>query len=235
MAQGASSAAPWSRSVVRFCLVEREELFARIRDGRDLPRLMVGMAGAAAVFSALYGLTVGLYAGGWQVVYNAIKFPLLLLATLALCALALYMLNSLVGARLSLGQTVAVVLSAILVTATLLLSLTPPLGFIMLTSLRDYHLVVLLNLVVVAIAGAGGVGFAFQATAGMHTEPELRRRCLGVMRAWMVLYGVVGLQMLWLFRPFFRQTEVFIRPLGEGGSAFEALLRLVVTVVGRMM
>jgi len=235
MAQGPPPPAPWSWSVVRSCLVEREALFARIRDGRELTRLMGGMAVASALFSALYGLTVGIYAGGWQVVYNAIKFPLLLLATLALCALALYMLNSLVGARLSLSQTVAVVLSAILVTATLLLSLTPPLGFIMLTSLRDYQLVVFLNLIVVSIAGAGGVGFAFQATAAVHTDPEARRRCLGVMRAWMVLYGLVGLQMLWLFRPFFRQTDVFIRPLGEGGSAFEAFVQLVVTVVGRMM
>jgi hypothetical protein len=51
----------------------------------------------------------------------------------------------------------------------------------------------------------------------------------------MVLYGLVGLQMLWLFRPFFRQTDVFIRPLGEGGSAFEAFLRLIVTVVRGMV
>jgi hypothetical protein len=235
MAETSPRPAPWPWSVVQSFLVERETLFERIRDGEDLPRLMAGMAATSALFSALYGLTVGIYAGGWQIVYNAVKFPLLLLATLALCALALYMLNSLVGARLSLSQTVAVVLGAVVVTATLLLSLTPPLGFIMLTSLRDYQLVVFLNLVVVSIAGAGGVGFAFQATAAVHTDPETRRRCLGVMRAWMVLYGLVGLQMLWLFRPFFRQTDVFIRPLGEGGSAFEAFLRLIVTVVRGMV
>ena len=55
------------------------------------------------------------------------------------------------------------------------------------------------------------------------------------MRAWMVLYGLVGLQMLWLLRPYFRQTEVFIRPLGEGGSAFEAFGRLLLSLLRNLV
>jgi len=221
----------WSWNIVRAYLVDREGLFVRIREGAELPSLLAHMALTATLFSALYGVAVGLYAGGWQVVYDAIKFPWVLLATLALCVLALYMLNSLVGARLTLLQTTAVVLSAILVTSTLLLALTPPLTFIMLTSLRDYRLVVFLNDLALGVAGAGGVSFAFQATAAVHGDPFVRARCLRVLWAWMVLYGLVGTQMLWLFRPFFRQTDVFIRPLGEGGTAFEAFGRLVLAIL----
>jgi hypothetical protein len=219
-------------SVVRRYLVERQALFARIRDGRDLPALLLHMAAVSVLFSALYGLTAGLYAGGSQIAYDAVKFPWVLAATLALCVLALYVLNSWVGARLSLLQTAAVALTALVVTTTLLLALTPALGFLMLTSFRDYDFVVFANLVAVSAAGAGGVSFAFQATAAVHTDPAVRARCLRVMRAWMLLYGLVGLQMLWLFRPFFRQTEVFIRPLGEGGNAFEAFGRLVWGLLG---
>jgi len=221
--------------VVRTYLVERESLFARIRDSRELPALLTHMTLLSAAFAALYGLTVGLYAGGWQILFNTVKLPMFLLATLALCVLALYMLNSLAGARLSLLQTTAVVLTAILVTSTLLLALTPPLCFIMLTSLQDYHLVVFMNLIAICLAGAGGVAFASQATASVHQDAAVRHRCLRVMRAWMVLYGLVGLQMLWLFRPFFRQTDVFIRPLGEGGTAFEAFLRLLLTILRRLV
>ncbi len=224
-----------SWNVVRTYLVERQAVFARIRESRSLPSLVLHMIGVSALFSAAYGLTVGLYAGGWQVLYNTVKFPWLLLATLAICMLALYVLNSLVGARLSLLQTAAIVLSAILATATLLLALTPPLGFIMLTSLRDYHFVVFMNIIGLCIAGAGGVSFAIQATAAVHREPAVRQLCLKVMRAWMVLYGLVGAQMLWLFRPFFRQTDVFIRPLGEGGSVFEAFGRLIAQVLRKLV
>lgn len=221
----------WSWNIVRTYLVERESLFARIREGAELPSLLAHMVLTSALFSALYGIAVGVYAGGWQIVYDAVKFPWVLLATLALCVLALYMLNSLVGARLTFLQTTAVVLSAILVTSTLLLALTPPLAFIMLTSLHEYRLVVFLNDIVIAVAGAGGVSFAFQATAAVHGDPLVRARCRRVLWAWMVLYGLVGTQMLWLFRPFFRQTDVFIRPLGEGGTALEAFGRLVLTIL----
>jgi hypothetical protein len=225
----------WRWSSFRHYLGERAALFARIRDGDRLGPLVVRMTLFSVLLSALYGLAVGLYAGGWQVAYNTVKMPLLLLATLGLCILALYMLNSLAGAWLSLSQTAAVVLSAVLVTTFLLAAMTPPLAFLMLTSIESYYLVVFLNLVVICIAGAGGVSFSLQATAAVHEEPVVRSRCLRVMRAWMVLYGLVGLQMLWLFRPYFRHADVFIRPLGEGGNAFEAFGRLIVSLLGDLL
>ena len=162
-------------SVFRRYLVEREELFTRIREARHLPALLLHMTLVALLFSALYGLATGLYAGGWQMLYSTVKMPWLLLTTAALCLLALYMLNSIAGARLSLLQTAAIVLSALLVTASLLLALTPPLCFLMLTSLQDYYLVVFLNLIAISLAGAGGVSFAFQATAAVHEDPAVRR------------------------------------------------------------
>lgn len=221
-------------AVVRVYLAEREALFARIRSARDLPSLVLHMTAVSALFSALYGFTVGVYAGGWQVLYNVIKLPLLFLATLALCVFALYMLNSLAGARLSLLQTTAVVLTAIVATTTLLASLAPPLGFLMLTSLRDYQFVVFINLILGCLVGAGGARFALDAAAAAHADEAVRRRCLRVMRVWLLIYSAVGLQMIWLFRPFFRQTEVFIRPLGEEGNAFEAFVRLLVTIIARL-
>ncbi len=231
--QSANRSTRWS--VVRYYLVERGRLFELIRQAEGLPSLLSHMVIVAGLFSALYGLAVGLYAGGWQVLYNIIKFPWVLLATLALCVAALYVLNSLAGSRLSVLQTTAVVLSAILVTATLLAALTPPLAFLMLTSLHDYPLVIFLNLVTICIAGTGGASFALQATKAVHEDETVRIRCLKLIRIWMVLYALVGLQMLWLFRPYFRTTDVFVRPLGEGGSAFEAFGRLLLSVVETLL
>jgi hypothetical protein len=224
-----------SWSLARTYLVEREALFERIRSSRDLPALVLRMTGVAALLSALYGFTVGLYAGGWQIFYNVVKLPMLFLATLALCVFALYVLNSLAGARLSLLQTAAVVLTAIVAATMLLASLAPPLGFLMLTSLQDYQFVALINLLVGCLVAAGGARFAFQAAAAAHADEAVRARCLGVMRIWLFIYGAVGLQMVWLFRPFFRQTEVFIRPLAEQSNAFEAFLALLLSVITRLI
>jgi len=227
-----SAVRTWSPA--RTYLVEREALFERIRAGRELPALVAKMTALAALLSALYGFTIGLYAGGWQILYNVAKLPLLFLATFALCVLALYMLNSLAGARLSLLQTAAVVLTAILATTMLLASLAPPLGFLLLTSVRDYHFAVFLSLVVGCLVGVGGMRFAFQAAAAAHVEDAVRERCLRIMRIWLLIYGAVGLQMVWIFRPFFRQTDVFIRPLTEQGNAFESFFRLFLTVLSKL-
>jgi len=84
-------------------------------------------------------------------------------------------------------------------------------------------------------AVAPAAAFAIQATTKVHDDKVVRARCLKLMRAWMVLYGLVGLQMLWLFRPYFRATDVFIRPLGEGGSAFEAFGRLLLSLINNLL
>lgn len=229
---GTTRADGWSP--VQYYLVERERLFERIRAGEDLAPLLGQMAAASTAFGAAYGLTVGAYAGGWQPLYNAIKIPGMLLATLALCVLALYMLAALIGSRLSFSQIAALVLSAILVTTTLLGSLTPPLGFLMLTSLQDYSFVVFVNLLAIIACGAAGARFAVIAASATHGEnPALRRRFVILVKAWMGLYGLVGLQMLWLFRPYFRATDVFIRPLGE--SAFEHAGKLLLSVLRQLL
>lgn len=219
-------------SVVRAYLVERDTLFARIREQQRLGSVLGQMVAVSSVCGALYGVTVGVYAGGWQPLFNAVKFPGMLLATLALCVLALYMLSALTGGGLSLRQVTATVLSAILVTTLLLLALTPPLGFLMLTSDRNYPLTVLANLIAIVIAGACGARFALQATAALYADdPDRRAGALRLMKGWMLLYGLVGLQMLWIFRPYFRATGVFIRPLAESGNAFVAFGNLLLSVL----
>lgn len=216
-------------SVQRY-LIERERLFGRIRTGVRLPELIGQMIVISTLFAAAYGVTVGAFAGGWQPLLNAIKFPSALLMTFVLCVPALHLLGPRFGSRLSLAQTAAVVLSAIVVTTTLLASLTPALGFLMLTSLSDYSFVVFVNLVAIVACGACGARFALIAASSVQWEsPEFLERFSRLMKAWMLLYGLVGLQMIWLLRPYFRQTNVFIRPLGE--SAFEHAWKLLLNVL----
>ena len=209
----------------------RGELFAAIRSDASGRALAWRMTTYIALFAGAYGLVIGTYAGGWQMLYDVVKLPWVLLATLAVSAASLYVLNALAGARMSIPQTLAVVLVALLATVTLLLSMLPVVAFLMFFSDHSYRFAVLVNVVAFAIAGWCGARFAVEATASVHEEEGIRRRCVAVMRGWMWLYGLVGLQMAWLLRPYFRQTDVFIRPLGEGGSVFEAVARLVVHVI----
>jgi len=205
----------------------RAELFAALRSDAAARALVLRMTAYVVLFAGAYGLVIGIYAGGWQVVYDLVKLPWVLLATLALSAASLYLLNALAGARMSWAQTIAVVLTGLLATVTVLLALLPVVAFLMFSGDRDYYFAVFINVVAFAIAGWCGARFAMEATAAAHEDERTRGRCLAVMRWWMAVYGLVGMQMAWLLRPYFRQADVFIRPLGEGGSVFEALARLV--------
>jgi hypothetical protein len=228
-AAGQQGALPLGRIVERL-FRRRSDLFVSLRDERGVRGLALRMAGYVVLFGGLYGVVLGIYAGGWQTLYNAVKLPWVLLATLALSAASLYVLNAIAGARMSVAQTVAIALTGLLATVMLLVSLLPVVTFLMFSG-SNYSVTVLTNVVAFAICGWYGARFATEAMRAMHDDDTTRRRCVAVMRAWLWLYGLVGLQMAWLLRPYFRQTEVFIRPLGEGGNVFEALVRLVLRVV----
>jgi hypothetical protein len=211
-------------------LIERQRLFSRIRTGVRLPELIGQMIVISTLFAAAYGVTVGAFAGGWQPLLNAIKFPSALLMTFVLCVPALHLLGPRFGSRLSLAQTAAVVLSAIVVTTTLLGALTPALGLLMLTSLSDHSVVVFVNLTAIVACGVAGARFALIAASSAQWEtPEALGSFSRFMKVWLLFYGFLGLQMLWLFRPYFRQTDVFIRPLGE--SAIWHTLKLLLGVL----
>jgi len=45
------------------------------------------------------------------------------------------------------------------------------------------------------------------------------------------MQGLLGAQMLWLFRLFSRQTDVFTRSIDAGGGAFEAYAQVPLTIV----
>jgi hypothetical protein len=208
----------------------RGDLFAALRSEGTARALAARMTAYVVLLAGLYGVVLGIYAGGWQTLYNTVKLPWVLLATLALSSASLYVLNAIAGARMSVAQTVVIALTGLLATVLLLVSLLPVVAFLMFSG-ANYRVTVLTNVVAFAICGWYGARFATEAMSAMHEDEAVRSRCVGIMRAWLWLYGLVGLQMAWLLRPYFRQTEVFIRPLGEGGNVFEALVRLVLHVI----
>ncbi len=212
-------------------LRSRNAVFADVAAGRDLRRWTVGMLSATVTLMASYGLLVGLYAGGRMVLYNVVKFPWLLLVTFALCLGVLYVCNSLIGARLGLLQTAALVLCTITVTATLLISLAPIAGFFMFTGGDNYQFVVLLNSAFFGLAGFCGWRFSLHAAQQVYQTQPNADALLKMFKAWLVVYGLVGMQMAWLLRPYFNDADIFLRPLGTEGNIFVSLTRLLWNVV----
>jgi hypothetical protein len=170
----------------------------------------------AAAAGAAFGAAVGSYVGGWQILYAAVKMPLFLLATGALCAAAVLAVSAV---RAPPAEAASVALECATSTTRMLAALAPPL-FLAGVSMpkpepRGYAAMVLLLTAAVALAGTISVA-------------RLRRdlRSTPLWLAWIALYGFTGAQMAWLLKPWIGHTlndDRFL-PLREnlGGNFYEA-------------
>ncbi len=204
-------------AIIETVLRNRQGFFTEIREGIGLAEKIRAMLISSVAFLMLYGAVMGSTHSLRQALSSAIKLPVLFLMTLMVCLPTLYFFNVLFGSRQSLTQNFALILTAITVTAVLLLSFAPIVLFFLLTT-SHYQFFKLLNVGVFAIAGAIGVMFLSQGmfivSAGGREGEGARRN---IMRFWIVVYAFVGSQMAWTLRPFIgapsMQFELF-RQLG---------------------
>jgi hypothetical protein len=203
-------------AVIETILRNRHQFFNEIKEGIGLPEKMRAMLISAIAFLALYGAVMGSTHSLWQALSSGVKLPALFLATLVISSPTLYFFNVLFGSSQSLTQNIALTLTAITVTAVLLLSFAPIVLFFLLTT-SQYQFFKLLNVAVFAIAGGTGVLFLSQGmrvVSGAGKEGSSAR--LTVLRVWILVYAFVGTQMAWSLRPF----------IGAPGIQFELFRQL---------
>jgi hypothetical protein len=189
-------------AVIETILRNRYHFFAEIRDGIGLNEKMRAMLLSSVLFLALYGAVLGSTHSLPQTLSSAAKLPLLFLATLIICSPTLYFFNVLFGSNQSLTQNVALMLTAITVTAVLLLSFAPIVFFFLLTT-AGYQFFKLLNVTIMAVCGIVGVVFLSQGmriVSAAGKEGTTARRW--VLWLWVIVYAFVGSQMAWTLRPF---------------------------------
>jgi hypothetical protein len=207
-------------AVIETILRNRIYFFHEIRDGIALREKMRAMFISSLLFFALYGAVMGSTHSLWQALSSAVKLPVLFLATLIICAPTLYFFNVLFGSNQSLTQNVALILTAITVTAVLLLSFAPITLFFLLTT-SQYQFFKLLNVIIFAVSGVMGVLFLSQGmriVAGDGSGGEQSRRW--VLRLWMLLYAFVGSQLAWTIRPFIGAPSIQFELFRQLGGNF---------------
>lgn len=173
------------------------------------PRLAPLRALVTAVLAAaIYGFAIG---GSKNLTYawrSAIKVPLLLLATCAICACAWYVAAQFLGARLGWRAVQRATFGQLRTLAVLLASLGPATAFLGQTmvppteaSLGGYPGFVLVNLLFVAAAGGCSVLLQARVLRREHRIPAYR--CDALVAIWLLLSLAVGGQLAFWLRPFF--------------------------------
>jgi hypothetical protein len=216
--------------VIERFLRDREGVWRQIRLEYRLNGLIGQMLSSSAVALACYGLVMGSSHSLWQALASAFKLPILFLLTLAICLPTLYLFNLLCGGQLSARQALALVLSAITVTATLTLAFAPITLFFMITA-QSYPFFILMNTAILMLTGSVGLSFL---VGGMHSmnvqaraeqtlpdeQPETAEQpmkaprsyprpvSMRLLQIWVLLYGFVGTQLAWTLRPFHGDPSV---------------------------
>lgn len=189
-------------------LLRAPQTFLRATEETDLVPLTRTLLLTVAVGAGVFGAVVGAFRGGIQVAYAALKVPLLLVGTLAICMPSFVALVRALGVQIKAREVVAVALGACARFALVLAGLSPVVW--LLEGWLGYHGVAL---VVAAACGAAGLSAAALLMRG------LARRGGGALvgLAFIAVFGVVGAQTSWLLRPFLvrpRTTQVpFLRSI----------------------
>jgi hypothetical protein len=210
--------------VIERFLRDREGIWRQIRQEYGLNALIGQMLISSTAALGCYGLVMGSSHSLWQSLASAFKLPVLFLLTLAICLPTLYLFNLLCGGRLSARQALALVLSAITVTAALTLAFAPITLFFMVTA-QSYPFFILLNTAILILTGSVGLSFLISGMRSMNAQalaepdrpaepPELLEQLLptpapqprpvsmNLLTIWVLLYGFVGTQLAWTLRPF---------------------------------
>jgi hypothetical protein len=154
--------------VIERILRDRQGIWQQIIAERDLGQLTRQLVTSSVVSLAVYGAVLGASNSWAQALSSFVKLPLLFLATLAICLPTLYLFNLVFGARLSVRQSLALVMVALTVTAMLALAFAPISLFFLITA-PDYGFFKLLNVAILALSALVGLRFL---TGGMRVLNE---------------------------------------------------------------
>ena len=158
---------------------------------------------AVILGGGVYGAVMGSFGGlagdrGWQIVFSAVKVPLLLLLTTALALPSFFVVNRVLGLRKDWPVALRAVLGAQGAVAVVLAALAPYTA-LWYASSGNYHRATAFNGVVFLVASVAAQGVLRRYYAPLVA---VNRRHLATARGWLVLYAFVAVQLGWVLRPF---------------------------------
>jgi len=168
------------------------------------------LTGIVLVGGAIYGFSMGLRHSLLQALVSAFKVPVLFFITLLICLSTLHFLGLLFGSRLSLSQTLTVLLTGVAVNSVLLGSFAPISVFFLLSG-SSYEFLMLMHVTIFIICGAAGLTYIHKNFHYIRQRSGEGSSSAGfLLPIWMVLYMFVGSQMAYILAPFVGRESTFM-------------------------
>ena len=186
------------------------------------------------IFGLFYGAVMGSFGGmvgerALQVLYSALKVPMLLLVTFLISLPSFFVINTLLGLRQDFVPATGALISA-QAGLTIILASLAPITALWYASTPNYHTAVVFNGIMFGVASLGA-----QTILRRLYRPLIARnaRHRVLLRMWLIIYTFVAVQMAWVLRPFVGDPASPTRFVRDEawGNAWEVIARLVWDVI----
>jgi membrane-bound ClpP family serine protease len=184
-------------------LRHRDSCFKEIFENRNVGRQISMLLTFILCVSTFYGAVMGSFGHDWRQILSAgIKVPMLYLLTLLVCFPLLYVINVLMGSKLRLRQTFALILIALAINC-ILLGVCSPIALVFQITGSNYHFIKLLHVAIFGLGALWGMIALWRGLIGMCEKSNLYpKQAIKILQVWMLIFGFVGTQMAWSLRPY---------------------------------
>ncbi|MFW9778232.1 MAG: hypothetical protein ACFFE8_05195 [Candidatus Heimdallarchaeota archaeon] len=213
-------------------LKDKEAFYTTLREEKGPVTTIRDAVLSITVFGALYGVTMGVWS--WepaQIVFSAIKVPLLFLISTIIVVPSFYVVNLTVGEQSGFLQLSALFLSSFSIATTVLLAFVPVNLFFMITSPRDvdsYFFMILLNLIIYGFGALISIVYMVEGARILGRQPGrvMTLKSLIPVAVALGTLAFIGTQLAWFIRPWFNYEPNFIRP-EQYGNFYVAVFRVI--------
>lgn len=160
-----------------------------------------------SLFCFLYGIVMGSYHSFLQSIVAGVKIIVLFLSTIIICFPSFFIIQQVLGSKMSFRQMIIIVLSGLLLTATIAVSFAPIVVVFQITG-GNYHFLQLLHVAIVIFAGIFGMRLMVDALKYACENKNIYPRIgVVVFRIWIIILAFVGIQLAWNLRPFLSEKQ----------------------------
>lgn len=182
-------------------LHDKESFFDDI-DKKQSNQLIIRQVFVICMFGFIYGLVMGSYHSFIQATVAGVKVMFLFIASLIICFPSFYIIQQILGSKMSFKQMILIVLSGFVLASTITLSFVPIVIFFLLTG-NNYHFLQLLHVGIFIFAGIFGVRLIIDALKFACDKKNIYPQLgVTVFRVWIIILAFVGMQLSWNLRPF---------------------------------
>lgn len=193
-----------------FKIFQNTEMYFEDRSRDQTRRLILNQLLIITVFTFLYGIVMGSYHSFLQSVSAGIKTTFLFFSAILICFPSFYVIQQVLGSRMSLRQMIVIILSGFVLTSSIAISFAPIVILFQVTG-GNYHFLQLLHVAIFIFSGIFGMKLMIDALKFACEKKNIYpRTAVNVFRIWIIILAFVSIQISWNLRPFLcNKTEEF--------------------------